>query len=90
MYLNYTDPNQVTDSNPQGKVRWVEINFVELNMKCEVSSRTQKGLVRLIYENDLYADGKLDLEKVQRFVNKYGMRFSGNRPSNNVNVIINN
>lgn len=90
MWLNYSDPNRISDSNPEGKVRWIEVNFLTLDMKCELSSRGNKGLVKLLYQSDIYVDGVLNAKNVDKFVRKYGMRFSENRPGNNVNIIINN
>lgn len=89
-FQDYTDPNKVSKSNPEGKVRWVEINFLTLGIKCEVDSRGHKGLVKLLYENGVYQDGKLNEEAAKRFVQKYGSKFSENRPNGNVNIIINN
>lgn len=90
MYLNYSDPNEISKSNPEGKVRWIEVNFLTLNIKCEISSTTHKGMVKLFYENNLYTAGKLNEANVEKFVQKYGTRFSDNRPGGNVNIIINN
>ena len=90
LYLNYTDPNKITSSNPEGKVRWIEVNFLTLGIKCEIQTRTQKGFAKLIYQSNIYVDGVLNAENAQKFVDKYGMKFSENRPGNNVNIIINN
>lgn len=89
-WLNYKDPNQVQKSNPEGYVRWVELNFLDLDMKCEVMSQTRKSLVKMVLKNKLYVDGVLNQENVERFVKKYGAKFSANRPNGNVNIIINN
>ncbi len=90
MYQDYVDPNMVSKSNPEGKVRWIEINFLTLDLKCEVSSRAHKGLLKLFLENELYTDGTLNAANVEKFVKKYGTKFSENRPGGNVNIIINN
>lgn len=89
-YKNYIDPNRVSNANPDGKVRWVEVNFLSLGIKCEVDSRGNKGMIKLFYLNNLYQDGKLDEEAAKRFVQKYGTSYTDNRPGNNVKVIINN
>lgn len=90
MFLDYVDPNMISKSNPEGKVRWIEINFLTLDMKCEVSSRAHKGLIKLFVENELYTDGVLNTANAEKFVKKYGTKFSDNRPGGNVNIIINN
>ncbi len=89
-WLNYVDPNKITSANPEGKVRWVELYFTTLELRCEVRSSTRKELVRMIIDNSLYEDGVLSKENVEKFVKKYGTRFSDNRPGGNVKVIINN
>jgi hypothetical protein len=90
MYLNYSDPTKVSNSNPEGKVRWVEVNFLTLDLKCEVATRTHKGLAKLLYQSNIYVDGVLNEANATKFVKKYGMKFSDNRPGGNVNIIINN
>jgi hypothetical protein len=91
-YQDYIDRNEITKSNPEGKVRWIELNFLTSGLKCEVSSRTHKALAKLIYDNEIYINDELDLENVQRFVKKYGNKFSENRAAQNgnINIIINN
>jgi hypothetical protein len=90
LYLNYKDPNQATNGNPEGKVSWIEVNFLIFNLKCEVDNRTRKAFAKLIYVSKIYLDGKINEEKVKKFVNKYGTRFSDNRPNGNTTIIINN
>ncbi|MFT5780026.1 MAG: hypothetical protein ACI837_002987 [Crocinitomicaceae bacterium] len=80
-YQDYIDRNKISKSNPEGKVRWIELNFLTLGLKCEVASRTHKGLAKLIYQNEIYLDGALNRENAQNLVTKYGMKFT---------IIINN
>jgi hypothetical protein len=82
LYLDYVDPKQISKGNPEGKVRYIELNFLTLNLKCEIDTRMQKGLVKFIMDNNLYTEGSLNAENVQTTVQKYGMRFSENRPGN--------
>jgi hypothetical protein len=89
-YRNYTDPVEVSKSNPEGKVRWMEVYFPAFDLRCEVENRTHKGLLKLFYQNNLYVDGQLNRENAERFVKKFGMRFSENRRNGNVNIIIKN
>lgn len=85
MFRDYIDPTRASNSNPEGKVRWVEFNFVGLGKICEVESRTHKGLVKIIYENKLFENGTLNPAAVDRIVQKYGTSYTDNRP---VNIII--
>ncbi|MFT5820160.1 MAG: hypothetical protein ACI8ZM_001394 [Crocinitomix sp.] len=89
-YLDYNDPKNVTSSNPQGTVRWIELNFLTLGLKCEVDSHTKKSLVKFIIKHKLYVDGFLNKANVTTLISKFGMRYSENRPNGNVTVIINN
>lgn len=88
-YLDYNDPKQATSSNPNGTVRWIELNFLTLNLKCEVDSQTKKMLVKFIIKHKLYEGGTLNADQVNTLISKFGMRYSENRP-NGVTVIINN
>jgi hypothetical protein len=90
LYLDYTDPNKVASGNPDGKVRWIEVNFVTLGLKCEVDSRGRKGFAKLLFLSNIYIDDRLNEENVNKFVSKYGTRFSDNRPDGNTTIIINN
>lgn len=89
-YQSYNDPSQASKANPEGKIRWIEVNFLDLGIKCEIPNNTHKAVVKMIYENNLFTDGKVDPESAERFVSKYGTKFSDNRRNGNVNVIINN
>ncbi|MEY3426420.1 MAG: hypothetical protein RL679_1778 [Bacteroidota bacterium] len=91
LYQNYADPNNISKANPEGKVRWLEINFLTLGIKCEIANETHKGVVKLLADNKIYKDGVLNAENAALLVKKYGTRFSDNRLRNgNVNIIIQN
>lgn len=90
LYLSYKDPSQSSSGNPDGNVRWIEVNFLPFNLKCEVDTRNRKQFAKLVYLSDIYVDGKINEENVQTFVYKYGTKFSDNRPAGNTNIIINN
>lgn len=89
MYLDYKDENEKSESNKSGTVDWIELNFIDLGLRCEVPAVFPKGMVKMLYENKIYVDGQLNEENVNRLVKKYGMRYSENRPGGNVNIIIN-
>lgn len=88
IYRNYSDPSRVSNANPEGKVRWEELNFLTLGIKCEVQSMGQKGLIKLLYENEVFIDGKLNEANARKLVSKYGTNYSDNRPA--AVIIINN
>ena len=89
LYLSYKDPSQSSSGNPDGNVRWIEVNFLPFNMKCEIDTRTRKQFTKLIYLSNIYEDGKINKENVVKFVNKYGTKYSDNRSKGNTNIIIN-
>ncbi len=80
-YLDYSDPMKVSNSNPKGLVRWEELKFLSLGISCEVQSMGQKGLVKLLYENEVFQQGKLNEDNARKLVRKYGTRFSDQRPT---------
>lgn len=87
-YLSYSDPSKINNANPKGMVRWMELNFLGLELKCEIDSRSQKGLVKFLYDNKIFVDGALNEENVKKVIQKYGSNYSTNRPS--TVIIINN
>jgi hypothetical protein len=90
-YIDYNDPNKVTSSNPNGTVHWIELNFLTLDLKCEVDSQTKKILVKFIIKHKLYIDGFLNPDNVATLISKFGMRYTENCSNNaGVTVIINN
>ena len=80
-FFDYSDPSEVSSGNPQGKVRWIEIKFVTLDLTCEISSRGLKALIKELYVNDIFVNGLLNEEGVKKMVQKYGTSFSDNRPA---------
>jgi len=89
-WLSYSDKNLITSANPEGKVRWVELYFPTLDLRCEIMSSSRKEVVRTLIRNGIYVEGVLNEENVRNLFKKYGMRFSENRPNSNIKVIINN
>lgn len=71
-------------------MRWIELNFLTLGLKCEVDSQTKKMLVKFIIKHKLYVDGLLHVDNINTLISKFGMRYTENRPNNGVTVIINN
>jgi len=89
-WMNYPDPAHVSEANPKGLVRWIELYFPTLDLRCEVSNSTRKELIKLFIRHNIFVEGELNAENVAKMVKRYGMSFSENRPNNNVKVIINN
>lgn len=89
-WLNYPDPARVSDANPQGLVRWIELYFPSMDLRCEILGGSRKELIDALLDHSIYVNGVLNAENVQKLVKRYGMRVSENRPGGNVNIIINN
>jgi hypothetical protein len=87
-WVSYDDPSKISNANPKGSVRWVELQFLELELTCEVDSRGNKGLVKFFLEDKLFVNGELDTAAVEKLVKKYGRNYSDNRPESI--IIINN
>lgn len=91
LHKSYQDHRYISASNPEGYVRWINVNFVTIGVTCEVDSRTNKGLIKSLYINKVYnADGTFNEEAARRFAAKYGSNFSKNMPGNGTTIIINN
>jgi len=84
-WLNY---NTATNNNPQTRVNWIELKFLNLDISCEIDNRGYKGLVRFLKDNGVFVNGVLDEEAARKVVQKYGNNFSANRPESV--IIINN
>lgn len=81
-YLSYNDPGKITNSNPEGKVRYIELNFLTLGKKCEIDNRLQSALVKFLLENKVYVDSVFNAENAELVITKYGTRYTENRPAN--------
>ena len=89
LWLNYPHPARVSDANPKGLVNWVELYFPTLDLRCEIESSSRKNVIQWLLDHNIYVDGELNAENVEKLVKRQGMRYSESRP-NRVNVIINN
>lgn len=76
-------------ANPHGTLRYVEIVFLGMDAKIEIQ-KSQKDIIAMIYNSKVVTpEGKLDADKVARFVEKYGTPFSDrlNRTSKETIII---
>lgn len=90
-YKDYKNSDLITKSNPEGKVRWIEITFLDFNKKVEISSRGRKGIIKFLISNKVYVNGIIDEKAIDKIITKYGVSsFSNQRPNQNIRVIINN
>jgi hypothetical protein len=81
----------ITPSNPHGTLTYYEVKFLGLNAVAEFEDISQKRVIENLYKGKVVAaDGTLDEEMVQRFVEKYGNPVSArlNRNTNTTNTVI--
>lgn len=88
----YTDPNQITAGNPQGRIGYFDITFFNDSLdKCEIRIvGMKKQLAQLIISEGLVKEGKLDETAVLQFCRINGMKFSEDRKRAGTTIIINN
>lgn len=88
----YTDSKQITPGNPQGRIGYFDITFLNQNLdKCEIRIvGFKKQLAQLIISEGLVKDGKLDETAVKQFCRINGMKFSEDRKNSGTTIIIKN
>jgi hypothetical protein len=88
----YSDPRQINNANPQGKVSYFDITFFNEAMdKCEIRIvGFKKQLAQQIISEGLVKDGKLDETAVKQFCRINGMKFSEDRKNAGTTIIIKN
>lgn len=88
----YSDAQQITPGNPQGRVGYFDVTFFNESMdKCEIRIvGFKKQLAQLIVAEELIKDGKLNDIAVKQFCRVNGMKFSEARKQNTPTIIINN
>jgi len=87
----YSDTQQITLGNPQGRIGYFDITFFNEDMdKCEIRFvGMKKKLAQLIIMEHLVKDGKLDEIAVKQFCRINGMKFSEDRKRSGTTIIIN-
>lgn len=64
-----------TQANPKGNLVYKQISFLGLDKKIELD-KTDKAIIEILYNSKVVVNGKLDPEKVNLLVEKYGTEFS--------------
>ncbi len=79
-FREFNNPNKVTKSNPKGRVTYYEITFLKSGSKCEMDcNSTKKAVAKVVVENKLIAENKINVESERNFILKNGTRFSEER-----------
>ncbi|MCO5259515.1 MAG: hypothetical protein M9916_05165 [Crocinitomicaceae bacterium] len=89
-YQTFNDNTKISQSNPSGAVRYIDVTFLNEDMdKCEIQSTIKKGLVKQIIENQLIDnEGKLNDQMVKQFARINGNKITGNK-NHSTTIIIN-
>ncbi|MDD2476569.1 MAG: hypothetical protein PHI32_11735 [Dysgonamonadaceae bacterium] len=87
----YSDSKQITPGNPQGRIGYFDITFLNEEMdKCEIRIvGAKKQLAQLIISEELVKEGKLNEPAVKQFCRINGMKFSEDRQRSGATIIIN-
>lgn len=76
-FLEFNNPNKINNANPKGRVTYFEFTFFNDKQKCEnIGASTKKGIAKMIVENNLVLDQKVNQEAENKFVLVNGMKFS--------------
>ncbi len=76
----YKDPRLVSQSNPNGNQTYYEIKFFsDPVIESECQYMFLKGLVKMVYEKQLIANGTLNIEKAKEFAIINGNTYSRRR-----------
>jgi len=91
--MEFNDPSERTNGNPDGRVRYLRFSFAEGKGVAEVSNPAMlntkpKDVAPLIVKAQLIKDNELDENEVQNFVQAYGTRYSDRQKELNPTVII--
>lgn len=80
-FQDFNNPNEVSNSNPKGRVTYYQVTFFHDKQQCEISPTmpTEKGVAKCIVENELIKDGAIDQEVENNFVLVHGMKYSGEK-----------
>lgn len=91
IYIKYITVEGVvpaTSGNPKGNLNYVEVKFLGTNKVIELESNTRKQIIKTIYNSKVInEDLTINIEKLNRLVEKYGTPYS-DRLNNKPNTII--
>lgn len=76
-YKRFYSPEEVTESNTHGSVRYYEVWFLESGKKAEIKTmRSTKNVAEHLVAEGLIRKGLLDVKTMNSYVEKYGRTFS--------------
>jgi hypothetical protein len=76
-FQEFNNPGKANASNPQGRVTYFDVSFLNDGQKCEVECPgTKKGVAKIVAENDLLKDNDVNPDSEKSFVLINGKKFS--------------
>ncbi|MEO5641874.1 MAG: hypothetical protein ABIS12_01035 [Bacteroidia bacterium] len=73
----FNDPTKVNSGNPDGKMRYLEVTFLNSGGKCEiVMPFGKKGVAKIVVENHLLKGNEVDTDAEKKFISINGTKFS--------------
>ena len=77
---SYIDKSTISETNKEGTTVWFfEWTFLASEKQIETAHINEKKLVKLIYNNGLIKDSKIDAEQERKFVLVNGKKYSEKR-----------
>ncbi|MEO5642898.1 MAG: hypothetical protein ABIQ40_08950 [Bacteroidia bacterium] len=73
----FNDPTKVNSGNPEGKVHYSEVTFLNSGGKCEIDMPiSKKAVAKIVVENHLLKGNEVDADAEKKFISIKGTKFS--------------
>lgn len=77
IYLKWYDP---TPSNNRNLDDYYIVRFIDFDEEVEIEDKTRKGILKMLFKGKVVdSDGKLNEERMKKFISKYGSDASKNK-----------
>jgi hypothetical protein len=89
-YQEFNDPAKADNyGNPQGKVTYFEVTFLNSGGKCEMDiAATKKGVAKVVVENHLLKGNEVDSDAEKKLILINGSKFSERQNALNAPKVI--
>lgn len=76
-FNDFYDTQEISSSNPKGRVTYFEVTFLESELKCEMPNvGLKKQIAKYINESEIIRDNVVNEKAIQDFVLIHGMKFT--------------
>jgi len=77
IFLKWYDP---TPSNNRNLDDYYIVRFIDFNEEVEIDDKSRKGIVKMLFKGKVVdSDGKINKERMDKFISKYGSDESKNK-----------